>query len=268
MNRQTIAALNRINRSFYQLRSEDFSRTRKSPWPGWARVISAFQERRSTIAAESRASILDVGCGNGRFRDYMGSRTQSKMRYVGIDASVPLLAEARRRGAGSTSVDTALVAADLVTDRALGSLRSSRFDLAVAFGLFHHIPSRQARLRLLTALASCLRPTGMMAVSFWQFGEHQRYLQRSVSWADYNRQAEEPIEMSELEEGDMVLTWGEPAAGETPKLSSSVRFCHFTNATEAKQLVSSLSMELTAGFTSDGEGGRQNLYYLLEKPRE
>ncbi|MGB5400892.1 MAG: hypothetical protein WBO71_11805, partial [Thermoanaerobaculia bacterium] len=71
-----------------------------------------------------------------------------------------------------------------------------------------------------------------------------------------------------LEEGDMVLTWGEPATGETPKLSSAVRFCHFTNAKEAKQLVSSLPLQLIAGFTSDGEGGRQNLYYLLEKPRE
>lgn len=268
MNRQTIAALNRINRSFYQLRSEDFSRTRKSPWPGWARVVSAFQERRSTIAAKHRASIVDVGCGNGRFRDFAADRLRNEILYVGIDASVPLLAEARRSGVGTTSVDTALVVTDLVTDRALGCLRSARFDLAVAFGLLHHIPGRQARLRLLSDLASCLRPAGMMAVSFWQFGQHQRYLRRSISWAAYNRQAEQPIDLSELEEGDMVLAWGELSSGQTPKVGAAVRFCHFTNATEAEQLVESLPMNLVDRFNSDGEGGHQNLYYLLEKPCE
>jgi len=264
MNRQTIAALNRINLSFYERESQDFSRTRKSPWPGWGPVVSALQERRSPATAERRASILDVGCGNGRFRDYAGRCFQGRIRYVGIDASIPLLVEAQKLAVKSTSVDTSLLAADLVTDRSLGCLRSSHFDLVVAFGLLHHIPSRQARLALLTDLASCLRPTGLLAVSFWQFGEHQRFLRRSISWEDYNQRAEEPIETSELEEGDMVLAWGEMSPGNTPNHASAVRFCHFTDASDAEQLVNSLPMELIAGFSSDGEGGRQNLYFLLE----
>jgi tRNA (uracil-5-)-methyltransferase TRM9 len=267
MNRQTIAALNRINRRFYQLQSEDFSRTRQNSWPGWARVVAVFQERSRSAGAERRASILDAGCGNGRFRDYAASRIRGRIRYVGVDASVPLLVEARRSAVGSTPLATALVATDLATDGSLGCLRASGFDLAVVFGLLHHIPSRQARLRLLTDLSSCLRPNGLMAVSFWQFGEHHRYLRRAISWKEYNRQAEERIEISELEEGDMVLAWGELLPGDMPSLGSAVRFCHFTNATEAEELVGSLPMEVITGFSSDGEGGHQNLYFLLEKPR-
>jgi SAM-dependent methyltransferase len=161
-----------------------------------------------------------------------------------------------------------LLVADLITDRALECLRSSHFDLVVAFGLLHHIPSRQARLGLLTDLASCLRPTGLMAVSFWQFGEHRRFLRRSISWEDYNRHAEEPIDTSELEDGDMVLAWGEASPESASNLGSAVRYCHFANTSEAEKLVSSLPMEVIADFSSDGEGGRQNLYYLLEKPCE
>ena len=231
-------------------------------------MVSTFQDRRPAASLDCSKSILDVGCGNGRFREYARNRLQGEIRYVGVDASLPLLAEAGERDLGSTSFRSALAAAELVANQGLRCLGSSTFDLVVAFGLLHHIPAKQGRLNLLTDLASRLKPTGMLAVSFWQFGEHDRFLRRSIPWDDYNRQAEEPIDTSELEEGDMILAWGEVSTGETTNLDPAVRFCHFTNEAEADELINSLPLELVEDFGSDGDGGRQNLYYLMEKPCE
>lgn len=213
-------------------------------------------------------SILDVGCGNARFRDFIKDRIPVEIRYLGVDASLPLLAEARESQSGPPFVDTSLIAADLVTEMSLRCPRTLRFDLAVAFGLLHHIPSRSARRALLSDLASCLRPGGLLAVSFWQFGMHRRYLRRSISWDDYNRQAAEPIAESELDEGDMLLAWGESSSRELPTPGQSVRYCHFANPAEAEGLLDSLSLELIESFSSDGEGGSQNLYYLLRMPQD
>lgn len=268
MNCQTIAALNRINRSFYRRNSEDFSRTRRNSWPGWEQVLAAIQECRAPAGVKGLVSILDAGCGNGRFLQFLGNRVQGAIRYVGVDASLPLLVKARQSAVGPPPVNVALVAADLVTDRALECLRPESFDLAVAFGLLHHIPGRQARLSLLIDLASSLRPSGVMAVSFWQFGSQRRYVRRSMSWEEYNRQADESIDVRELEEGDRVLIWGELLPGESPRFGSAVRYCHFTDPTEADRLVSSLPLDLLERFASDGDGGRQNLYYLLRRPRD
>jgi len=265
MNRQTIAALNRINRTFYHHQSEDFSRTRRSPWPGWKRVVSAYEEKNPTSGAGSLVSILDVGCGNGRFLPFLAEQLQAPIRYFGVDSSLALLLEARGGVAGRTSSQPKLVAAELIDDRPLEFLRSAQFDLAVVFGVLHHIPSYQARQSLLTALAACLKPGGLMAVSFWQFGEHRRFLRRSIWWTDYNKQAREPIEIGELEKGDMVLTWGDQSGQERSGCSSNLRYCHFADTKEAGQLVRSLPLHVMEMYRSDGEGQRQNLYYLLEK---
>jgi len=265
MNRQTIAALNRINRTFYHHQSEDFSRTRRSPWPGWKRVVSAYEEKNPTSGAGPLVSILDVGCGNGRFLPFLAEHSQAWVRYFGVDSSLALLLDARGDAAGRTSPQPKLVAAELIDDRPLEFLRSAQFDLAVVFGVLHHIPSYQARQSLLTALAACLTPGGVMAVSFWQFGEHRRFLRQSMSWTDYNKQAREPIEIGELEKGDMVLTWGDQNGPERVGLNSKLRYCHFADANEAGQLVGSLPLRVMEMYHSDGEGQRQNLYYLLER---
>lgn len=265
MNRQTIAALSRINRTFYRLQSEDFSRTRRSPWPGWKRVVSAYEERNPTSDTGSLLSILDVGCGNGRLLPFLTEHSQASIRYFGVDSSLALLMNARSDAAGRTSPQPKLVAAELIDDRPLEFLGSAQFDLAVVFGVLHHIPSYQARQSLLSALADCLASGGMMAVSFWQFGEQRRFLRRSVSWTDYNKQAREPIEKAELEKGDMVLTWGDQKGQERGDSNSNLRYCHFADAKEAGRLIDSLPLRVMEMYHSDGEGQRQNLYYLLER---
>jgi SAM-dependent methyltransferase len=185
------------------------------------------------------------------------------MRYLGIDASVPLLAEAARvpgpvvkKGAsGFDPVDRRLLAADLV-HRPLAEIDSrARFDLIVLFGLMHHVPSRARRLRLLEASAERLSPGGLLAVSFWQFGDRERFEGRFRSWHDPEAAGVDP---EDLEEGDALLAWGDAGA---------VRYCHFAGPAEAETLVDPLGLEVLANFSADGNSNDLNLYWVLRRPR-
>ena len=265
MNRRTISALNRINRRFYSDQSEQFSRTRKTPWPGWTRVAATLRAHRSTIVTAPCPSILDVGSGNSRFLPFISDHLPDGFRYVGIDTSLSMLAEGRRGAVDESSVPAMLVATDLVNGCGLECLEPASIDLAAAFGLLHHIPGRQTRERLLRSIANCLKPNGALAVSFWQFGKQERFLRRVIPWDAYNRQTSELIDVAELEEGDMMLTWGEAQCGDAGPKSPVARYWHFTDESSADGLIDSLDMVVLARFLSDGDGGGQNLYFVLRK---
>ena len=93
--------------------------------------------------------------------------------------------------------------------------RSRRFDLIVAFGLLHHIPSLAARSRLLGRCARALGPRGVLALSFWQFADDARFQRKIIPWADFNRTADVAIDESELEPGDFLMRWGSKPADAT-----------------------------------------------------
>jgi tRNA (uracil-5-)-methyltransferase TRM9 len=265
MNPQTIAALNRINRRFYQHHGEDFSRTRRAAWPGWDRVLATLGVRETAAVSSHRLSILDVGCGNGRFLRFLDSRIRGGMVYLGVDSSLTLLDEARKAAAVQPGNESTLVMSDLTDEWALGCLRLEQFDLAVAFGLLHHMPGFRTRHRLLIDLTKLLKPGGLLAVSFWQLGEQQRFLRRAIAWDDYNRMAAEPVDVAEIEGGDLLLGWGNLVSEPYAEPGAVVRYCHFTDPQEAEALLAGLSLDPVTRYFADGEGGSQNLYHLLRR---
>mgnify|MGYP000004235310 CR=1 FL=1 len=80
MDDATIAQLNALNRDFYRVAGEDFDRTRGKPWPGWARLLpylrldtvpDSHEGFQSNTPTGATLSVLDVGCGNGRFGAFL-----------------------------------------------------------------------------------------------------------------------------------------------------------------------------------------------------
>ena len=253
MHPDTAAALQRINLGFYRRRAAEFSATRERPWPAWERVAELCEEGHGG----GGRSVLDLGCGNGRLARFLEGRWGARLTYLGLDASEPMLEIAHGRGGGRFQ------RLDLLREGLASRLPGEPFDLVCAFGLMHHLPGLDNRATLLRAALERLAPEGLLAVSFWQFGAVERFRRRVVPWSVYNGTASEPIDARELEEGDLLLAWGERPAthGRTPP----VRYCHWAPPEEVDRLLSSLPVERLDSFRADGKGGDLNLYCLLRR---
>ena len=182
--------------------------------------------------------VLDLGCD-----------------YTGVDSSAQLIEIVRSNLADREGGRTELIVSDLVFDSLDEHLGDRTFDLVTLFGLLHHVPSLSRRRSLLESLEQRLAPDGMMALTFWQFADHERFRRRFVGWEEYNRSASEPVDPATLEPGDHLLRWEE----------TGCRYCHYAAPDEAAELVGSLNLEVVESFRADGAGGDLNLYYLLRK---
>ena len=131
MNLKTQRRLNEINRSFYRVTAVEFSATRQSAWQGWRRMLHSVELPVS--------SVLDIGCGNGRFGRFLAEGQEQAFVYYGIDSSSELLAAARRQLADLPHLQLELVEQDIVVDQ----LPTLQAQLVVLFGLcFIMCPAR------------------------------------------------------------------------------------------------------------------------------
>src|SRR5689334_7202269 len=86
MDAATIRRLNVINREFYAATADRFEALRHNAWPGWKPLIPFLHES---------MSVLDVGCGNGRFGKFVSRYAANSLRYHGVDNNARLLEHAR-----------------------------------------------------------------------------------------------------------------------------------------------------------------------------
>lgn len=232
MNSATAQQLLDLNRRFYAEFADSFAATRESPQPGFARLLP--------FLPEPCQSVLDVGCGNGRFGRYLNQH-QHEIVYTGIDFTLPLLE------AAAQAVDGRFVQRDLSRAEALDEL--GLFDLCVCLATMQHIPGRQARLALLQGMASCLRPSGRLFLANWQFLDSKRQRRKIVPWHEAG------VDEAGLEEGDCLLTWQRDGRGQ--------RYVHQVDAAETAWLAARAGLAITAQFRSDGREGNLNLYTVL-----
>ena len=266
MNSSTVAALNRINRRFYDRHSQAFSASRSRPWPGWKRALSPFLANESGGASgEVVRAIVDVGCGNGRFGLYLGSMSAERFRYLGIDSSREMIQRAQGRLAGHPSIDARFEQRELTNEEPLEHASGS-VDLITLFGVLHHIPGLACRQRLLEDLRKLLAPRGLMVFSFWQFGNRERFRRRFLDWSEHSRVSGDPIDERQLETGDFLLTWGNAEGADLASQEDlgPRRYCHHADVREAQTLADSLRLHTLDRFESDGRGDDLNLYFVLQ----
>ena len=245
MDRATILALNQINRDFYTQRAEEFSATRRRPWRGWLRLLPYIGERETL-------SVLDVGCGNGRFAVFLGEHLESPFSYLGIEFSATALEHARAKLSGLPSIT--LEEHDVMAR--LDDLTGS-FSLITLFGFLHHV----AWLRHSALVTHRARPPPRARRDPRFLGLAIRPLRKvskeNSSLGDtFLANTGIEVDRSQLEPGDHILSWGdtEPA----------YRYCHFTDGDETSRLVSSLPLECFDVFSADGRMNDLNQYFLLK----
>lgn len=238
MNQQTRARLNQINRDFYATTATEFDATRGRAWVGW-------EQLRTTINRPIR-SVLDVGCGNGRFGVFLADHQTDPLTYHGIDNSPKLLDFARETLAGYAHLSPELTEHDVIMD----DLPDGEYDLVVLFGVIHHVPGYDQRQIFMQALASRVADGGYLAFAAWRFYEQDRFRKRIVDWDDD----------LEVEKHDYLLDWrrGEQA----------LRYCHYVDDAEHQQLCDAIGLQIVADYRADGSTNDLNRYTILQKPTQ
>ncbi|MBI5932352.1 MAG: class I SAM-dependent methyltransferase [Chloroflexi bacterium] len=249
MNLDVAARLIQLNRDFYDRFGADFSATRQQLQPGVTRLLP-------TLARD--ASILDLGCGNGEFARVL-ARNGHRGSYLGLDFSVPLLADASAlpEGFDAKFVEFDLTKLSVISEQlsviSHQALNTEHWTLITAFATLHHIPSTELRLNLLKTVSTLLAPDGKFILSNWQFLNSAKLRARIQSW--------EQIGLSDrdVDEGDYLLDWRRGGEG--------LRYAHQFSEDELSELAAQTGFSVVDSFYSDGEGGNLGLYQTwMAKP--
>ena len=135
--------------------AEEFSKSRKAYWAEFQFFLSYIPES---------ASLLDAGCGDGRFLKFLKSQKRF-VNYTGIDFSPELLAIAKKNFHKENFQE-----ADMSVD-----ILPERFDRIVCCAAFHHIPGKTLRKKTLHNFSHMLKDEGLLLLSVWNLWQ-QRYL--------------------------------------------------------------------------------------------
>lgn len=248
MKTDTIRLLNQLNQRFYLIVADEFDRTRTTFWQGWESIIPHLS------AINNSLSVLDVGCGNGRFGQFLVQHFPDlTIKYTGVDSSIALLKSAEKKLQAAT-LHPELIKLDLV-EHLLSKqilLKKQSFDLVVAFGVFHHIPSFDLRSALFQQLSAFVAPNGILCIGFWQFLNSVKLRERLVDPKTLD------LDTTDWEANDYILDW---RAGESP----AYRYCHYTNSQEEIALLKQTELKVIDEFFADGATSNLNHYLMLKK---
>lgn len=253
MDIDTIKKLNQVNLEFYSEAGKDFDKTRQQYWEGWERLLPQLH---SVFSETTELSVLDLGCGNGRFgrflADYLPSKT---FMYHGVDSNHQLLSitvSALRDKAGITSKTDQLDVVTALLEDTVEAVIHDQYDLVVMFGVLHHIPSENLRKKLLKILLSAVKPGGLLILSSWQFATLPRFSSRFIDPAQFN------VNPETLEKNDYFLDW--------QRGTVAYRYCHFADEAELRFLIRDVSqLEPIDVFYADGNTHNLNCYAVVQK---
>lgn len=237
MSPETVRALWAINERFYRTQAELFASKRTRPWAGMERVLREIPR--------PIGSVLDVGCGHGRFAAQLHGCGEQP-RYLGLDGSPALL----KLAAARSDVPSGCRWLEIDLQGDVADLPRGPFDLIAIFGVLHHIPGETRRLALLAALGERVARGGCLALAFWRTRGDAAPRQRAWSEAGLRDEDVEP--------GDRLLSFdGHPEL---------FRYVHFADDAELERVESAPGLPLGLRFTGDGSGDAANAYFLWRRP--
>lgn len=242
MNFRTFSEIIQLNKDFYKAVDEHFSQTRQFPWSGWEDSLTYIKEIQAIN--KEKIKILDLGCGNGRFLKFLIDNNFKDFEYLGLDTNKYLLKEANAhydvKGVAFKNVDVINDIAKL----------TEKFNLIVAFGITHHIPSSEFRQKWFLDVSDKLNSNGIFIFTTWNYNRDKRFSQ-VVKNPPIDR-----IDISELEEGDYFIGWDNN--------SKDLRYVHIYSDKEISKIIDSLNMNLISKYSADGKTGNLNDYFLLK----
>lgn len=219
----SILTLIQLNQKFYLDNATSFHKTRQHPWNGWAQLVE--------LLPADILMAVDVGCGNGRWFDFLEKENGPK-KAIGLDIDSYMLQQSRLKFGNNEGYS--FFQADCIQDisQVLNKLVTDKATVVTSFGLWHHIPSYELRLYNLHQLANHVAENGFLCVSLWQFASDPTYNHRLIKPEAVA--AKVGVAVEEFEEGDYFLGWQDQA--------EALRYCHSFNDEEIERLAKDLGL--------------------------
>lgn len=234
MNADIQQKLININQQFYEKFASAFSQTRQNNNDGFVAILE--------MLPQPCHHLLDVGCGNGRFGQFL-QQHQAVEAYSGVDFSQGLLDIA------ATTAPGHYYQRNLLQPNSLDGL--PQFDTAVCLAVLHHIPGRLNRIRLLREIGDHLPPGGLLFVSTWQFATNVRQQRKICEWDQIG------LTVDDVEPGDYLLSW--------QRGGTAYRYAAQINEIQMMGLAAAAGLTPLRQFRSDGREGDLSLYAVLQK---
>ncbi|MEM7116864.1 MAG: class I SAM-dependent methyltransferase [Chloroflexota bacterium] len=223
-----------LNQKFYASLADPFAVSRFNPQKGFFEMLSHLPERCETV--------LDVGCGNGRFGHFLQDR-HPLSSYVGVDFTVELLTKGENLVRNATFYQR-----DMSQPDCLAGL--GQFDLVICLAAMHHIPGREARVQLLRQMGERLVENGRIMTSTWQFMDSERQRRKVRDWSEIGLSA------AALDPTDYLLTWQKDGFG--------LRYVAMIDEAETAVLAELAGLNIAGQFRNDGREGNLSLYTIFE----
>ena len=241
-----------LNRDFYAQVAEPFDATRQQATPGLAAILPYFGGDTKDLPGfpkpgrSNRLSVVDVGCGNGRFARLL-DEAGIACDYTGVDGSRDLLALAADATRELANVRCHFVLGDLSDPGWSERSGDGDFDRLLCTATLQHLPGYDLRLAVVREFAHLCR--GTIVLSFWQFLTSERFRARLIDWSAVG------LDAADVEAGDALLPWKQGV--------SATRYVHQVDETELHRLATDAGLTLAHTFRADGKEGNLNLYAIL-----
>lgn len=185
----------------YDAIAEPFAVSRQKPWPELLTLINVIT---SLVETHGNASLLDIGCGNGRVAEIA---QQCKAYYTGIDISKKLIQLAKQNyPAAHFEIGSMLKL----------PFPDHQFDMVMAIASLQHIPSEKLRLQALQEMYRVAKPNGTLFMLNWNLYQPK--------WEKYF--------VKELDPGDAMIPWKDSVGNILAQ-----RYYHGFTDTELKHLL-------------------------------
>ena len=137
--------------------SPQFSASRNYIWPDLKVFLKGIPKN---------ASVLDVGCGNGRL--LLG--LPKTVKYTGLDQSEGLISEAQKLHPKNHFIVT-----DITKPQIWKHL--PQFDYIYCVAVLHHLPTQKEQLFVLEQIKKHLKPKGKCLITVWNLwqGKYLKY---------------------------------------------------------------------------------------------
>jgi tRNA (uracil-5-)-methyltransferase TRM9 len=244
MQPHTAQLLLDLNQRFYHDFGPAFAATHRRVQPGVGRAVAELPQA---------GDWLDLGCGSGQLARLLAQRAFTG-RYLGLDSSAELLAEARHDPPAASGFSAGYRQADLSKPGWADGLSMGAWQVISCFAVLHHLPGIELRARLLQQSRLLLCEGGRLVHSVWQFQHSPKLIARILPWEKVGLSA------ADVEEGDLLLDWRYALPGQAEQVG--LRYVHLFSRPELSHLAQTCGFAIQSEYESDGIGGRLGLYQV------